>query len=237
MSIKDDQIETVSRKPHVLRLLRRLHAQRGRLWLAPTGEQGHHPVAVLDLDEDREALITDIVPGSKGERIRQADTLDATTSMDGIRTWFEIPRWLRIQEGGEDYYAIPYPETIYRLQRRDAFRIQLPMTNQAQCRLCIGGSEIETRIRDLAVGGVGVTLEGDDDTLFDTGEIIEGVKITSDFGLNADGLTIEIRHVSPAPEKGKLRVGCRFLSPDPMFTQQLQQTIQRLQLEQIQQGS
>ncbi len=236
MATTTEEVEVVRRRGQIRRYLERLLDARGKLWLAPADGRDGQTVALLGLDDQRDALITDAPAGRAADAIRDAATLRASTRIDGVRSWFEVERWLRFTEHGEHYYAIPFPRQFYRLQRREAFRLPLPDDSGAVCRILLAGHVWQARIRDIAVGGLGITLQGPVASELEPGMVLEGVSVDTGHGVLTAAQSLEVRHIRPTEDGNCMRVGCRFLDPDPALEQQLQQLIHRLQLERIQRG-
>jgi c-di-GMP-binding flagellar brake protein YcgR len=105
------------------------------------------------------------------------------------------------------------PASLVRLQRRQAYRVRLPSSMHAQCRVARDAPRdaLELQIIDLSVGGIAMACNAAD-WQAQIGEHLAGCRI----GLpDAHGFDVEleVRNVTPLRDgKSRVRVGCQFVN-------------------------
>ncbi|AWI75219.1 MAG: flagellar brake protein [Azoarcus sp.] len=124
--------------------------------------------AVLGLADDDTALLLD---GSTDEsintRIEQAAQITCITQLHNIRIQFQVENPARIQVDGRPAFRALLPDSVLRLQRREFYRLQTPVTQSVICELPIaggtgGGMPVEVRIIDISSGGIAIAVPPSD---------------------------------------------------------------------------
>lgn len=117
---------------------------------------------VLELDETTGELLLDgSTDTAQNQRIARAETLDCVTQLDRIRIEFllEGQRYEEDAEGRPRFRA-PLPTELLRLQRREFYRLQTPLTHIVTCRIPLpdGDAAREAELRILDISGSGVAI-------------------------------------------------------------------------------
>jgi c-di-GMP-binding flagellar brake protein YcgR len=111
--------------------------------------------AVLGVVKERNLVVLDVGPdNATTQRAIDADRLVCTTKHQGVPIKFICTRLQRAKYQGKPAIAAPLPEQLYRLQRREFFRVQLPRINAPTCDIALGKEgTVSLKIVDLSVGG------------------------------------------------------------------------------------
>lgn len=82
-----------------------------------------------------------------------------------IKTQFTVAGFSLVDEDGSPArpaaattLQAPIPDELYRMQRRDAFRVEPPPEDDAHCVRLLAGSEVRYRLLDLSAGGLSIRL-------------------------------------------------------------------------------
>ena len=124
------------------------------------------------------------------------------------------------------------PDSLLKLQRREFFRLELPITQPYICTLYghPAGEQV-LRIHDISLGGLGLNIT--DPNLFSTLQIYPDCRIDlREFGVLSVGL--EIRNLVTIEHKGggtSTRMGCRFHNTKPTIQNTMQRLIAQLERE------
>ncbi|MCW8919544.1 MAG: flagellar brake protein [Gammaproteobacteria bacterium] len=134
---------------------------------------------------------------------------------------------------GEQVFAAPIPDSLLRLQRREFFRVHVPLMNPITCRFSDSdGEELLLPLADLSLGGLGMT---DTDRRF-TGEV--GMRLESGILTFPDNdelmeVTLQVRgiftqgdHQTPPIQ----RIGCAYTDLSTERLNFLQRYIHQLQI-------
>lgn len=197
---------------------------------------------VLTLSDDEEWLFLDASPSEIiHHRALEAERLLCVTQLDRIRIQFRVSGIAEMQLDGHTALAAPIPTEILRLQRRDAFRLQVPLSHNLKCILPARGEgpgEPETPLRtieapviDISASGLSLEVPASK-TPPTVGEIIDGCRLK----LPGDpvGISLEVRyHGRRILGDGRevVRLGCSFVSLPTHAANQIQRYIYQTERE------
>ncbi len=129
------------------------------------------PTSIVELLEDEDALLID---GSASETINrsieEASYVVCVARLDCIHIQFRLQQLVRVLAGGQVAFRAPLPESVLRLQRREFYRLQVPVTQPLECSipqpLPDGGTDWQRfRVLDISGGGIALAVQGEDGLL------------------------------------------------------------------------
>lgn len=189
---------------------------------------------LLDVNEEEGVLIFDW-GGSEATNRRLLNTtrIFFVANPQGVRNQFITTRVTETTYKKRPAFATPLPDKFVRMQRREFFRLMLPMTQRRPCSFKAGenNKEWEMLVVDIGLGGVG--LESPLATLpFEVGQTLPKVRIDlGSFGkLEVD---LEIRYAGSISRgtKESSRLGCNFVKLNNAQETSLQRFITHVQRE------
>ncbi len=234
----DEDMEsfTITRHGDIVFYLRQLINDRERLNVM--FDEGRESLLTmpLHLDEEEGVLILDW-GGSEGVNRRLLKSTHATFIANpmGVRNLFHAGRVWETTYQTRPAFAADIPRQYVRLQRRENFRLTLPLAQRRPCTLAVGDDETAMEWQmimvDIGLGGVG--LESPEATLpFGSGQANSRALI--DLG-KSGRLTVdlEVRYVRSVTRgrKEMAWVGCRFVKLRPAQETTLQRFITQIQRE------
>lgn len=234
----DEDIDayTTTSRSEVLFYLRQLINDGERLNVSfDEGNEALLTMAIA-LNEETGVLILDW-GGSEtvNRRLLQSPRATFVANPLGVRNLFQVGRVWETEYRGRPAFATEVPKKYVRLQRREFFRLTLPVTRRLKCVLSAldagATKEWHLEVVDIGVGGVGLEIEARE-LPFACGQVIPGTLI--DLGrhgvLNQD---LEVRYTRSVVRglKKFVHVGCRFVHLNPAQEKSLQQFITHMQCE------
>ncbi|MDE2623267.1 MAG: flagellar brake protein [Betaproteobacteria bacterium] len=174
--------------------------------------------SLLDVSEDGNNLIFDLGSSRDANRkILQADRINAVTSRNRIKIRFTLEGLAPVRHDGRDAFWAHAPEALFRLQRRENFRISAPLANPIKARIPMRQENGPVRtaqavLYDISGGGVSlVAALGDVD--FRPGAEFFGVSINlPQVGMLTVDLQVRnIFDITAPGGKVLRRAGCTFL--------------------------
>lgn len=215
----DDDLQrcTLSGRREILFQLRSLIRQSERVSVSFDEGRQSFLTVLIDIFEDEDFFTFDIGGSEETNRaFLKAERCVFVGVVEGIRIQFSAPQARKITINGEQVFALALPRSLLRLQRREAFRIQLPSSKPYLCRIRRGSpEEAALPLHDISVGGVGIQVS--EPIKYEPMEQLENSWIDlRDTGMLA--VTLEVRYViSTESRTGKTlyRMGCRFLKLSP----------------------
>lgn len=131
------------------------------------GSGGSFLTALLELSDDEETITLDASPDPETHRrVLSASKLLCVTQLDRIRIQFALHDLDEGRQDGRNVLYAPVPTEMLRLQRRDAFRLPVPLSHAATCLIRTKGVaepkvEVVGRLLDVSVGGIALQLPPD----------------------------------------------------------------------------
>lgn len=171
--------------------------------------------ALLEVRPNQETFVFDL--GSSEEmnkRLLASEKLIFVGIQNGIRVQWSTGPAARAQYGGSDAFVAWLPQTVLRLQRRDFFRVVIPLTMAARCHIPDARTGAEgLSLHDISVGGLCVVAN---DTLSKAQVLDRFERCTLSLGEQLGDIqqSLEVRHITPVSlrsGKSQVRVGLRFL--------------------------
>ncbi len=184
---------------------------------AHTGGGHAFMTAVLRLDEDRDRVILDASPDAdSNRRALAADRLTCVTHLDHIRIQFVLTGLTSGQDDAHPALFASMPGEMLRLQRREFFRLKVPLAHELSCLLRaedLGRKPVQVSVRviDIGAGGIAVMMAPDAAELVIGGKLPE-CRLTLPDGEPIE-LTLEVRNITRQTQRNGtelLRVGMRF---------------------------
>lgn len=204
----------------------------------PTPGKSAFLTALITLSEDDGWLFFDVSPDPVINRhCLQAEQLTCATEFERIRIQFTLSKITEVQVEGRAAFAAPVPDTVLRLQRREYYRLHVPLAHGLVCHLPAAGEDplpqrIEARVLDISAGGLALHLPSGN-TGLSIGCTLEDCRLTLPQG-EPLSVRLEVRNVSRQNGRNgseTLRVGCRFVDLPPAGDTHIQRYIFRTERE------
>ncbi|NEX59613.1 flagellar brake protein [Noviherbaspirillum galbum] len=177
--------------------------------------QGKDFILTTLLEAGAEHVLFDLGGDPRANRRLESSTGNCVmvAVQNGIRIQFSVPQApRRFSWGGADAFEVPLPARIVRMQRRESYRVTLPVKKPVMAKITNDSGVLicELPIHDLSVGGAGLNA-------VDQSALAEGDEVDISFPLG-EGQVIrnraKVRHVTQVGSTGShplLRVGLCFL--------------------------
>jgi c-di-GMP-binding flagellar brake protein YcgR len=224
---------TLSERREILFQLRSLIRQSERVSVSFNEGRQSFLTVLIDVLEDEGCLTFDIGGSEETNRaFLKAERCVFVGVVEGIRIQFSAPQAHKRTINGEQVFAVALPRSLLRLQRREAFRLQLPSTKPYICRIRRGyPEETALPLYDISVGGIGIQVA--EPIAYEPMTILENSWIDlRDSGMLA--VTLEVRYVmSTESRTGKtlFHMGCRFLKLSPLNETLIQRFMAHIEAE------
>ena len=165
------------------------------------------------------------------DRLVEANEAIAVAYMDSVKLQFDIDRFLLVRGVNASTLQCALPGSIYRFQRRNAFRVRVADRHTPTARFrhpSIPDMALSLRVLDVSIGGCALWLPGDHPTLQ------AGTRI-ADTALELDADTrfrtaLTLQHVSALGRNdGGVRLGCEWHALGGSAERTLQRWIDQMQ--------
>ncbi len=146
----------LTRRKEVIQTLRMLAKEKTMISAYFGAGKYSLPTLVLDILPKKDLLIMDYGPNDAiNKKFLAAERITFATSYHGIKAQFSVQEVGRSKYKGLPVYAVPIPDALLWYQRREFYRIKMPMENPAHCRILMNGAEsIAVKLLDISAIGI-----------------------------------------------------------------------------------
>ncbi|MES2319314.1 MAG: flagellar brake protein [Pseudomonadota bacterium] len=181
--------EIVSRR-EIIALLRAIGEKKQLIRMLIHGEADVCVTSILEVDADGDQLILDCsINKEQNLRALAASGLRFETTLDKIRILFAGPGIEASMFEGSAAFSMPIPQTMVRLQRREYYRMDTPVSNPVRVSLTMppqqGGGIAVFPLADISCGGI---------ALLDA-----KMELDNTIGLNYLGCRLDLPEIGPVP--------------------------------------
>lgn len=172
---------------------------------------------VLDLDDETQQLIVDCSPNQElNASLVRSPIVVFDTQVDQVSVQFNGENLTDTTHDGLPAIALPYPRAVRRVQRREFYRVDIPMGEPLTCVVPYvePGKPLrrtDIRVKDLSIGGLAL-VDADFQLPHQAGMTFNNVLLrlpeTGELTVNLVVLRV---HTTVLPNKKELvELGCRF---------------------------
>lgn len=152
---------------------------------------------------------------AENHRIAQSQKITLVCSHHHVKVQFATSSAREVTHQGYPAFYLPFPERLYRVQRRAFFRLAIPPSEHLHCVIPINGllgeDQIEVPVMEISGGGVKLSYAGED-VEFAAGQTYENCHIDlPEMGRINFSITLKYQLlISPKQGQTVKRIGCEF---------------------------
>ena len=199
--------------------------------------------SIIALDDDARTVLLD-PPGAEHLRAAlAAKRLTVSCLLGQVKIQFRLSGVSMTAHGGKPALMAPMPQELLRLQRRDFFRIDTPLTRPWRCRMFRQQDQervlfAELPLRDISGGGLCLAGPIDLAERFALGEIFSGCQlaIPDEEVFDIHLRITEISRFETSSGDWQMRLGCEFIHLSRMRQGLIETYVTRLERERIARG-
>ena len=121
---------------------------------------GKNPLLTLILDvlKDKNLVILDYGPSeSTNKKILGAKNIKFASQYEGVKTSFSTKKIVKAKYQGQPVFALPIPDAVLWLQRREFYRVKVPRGEPVRCQISLDDDNTaDYSVLDIGVGGIGI---------------------------------------------------------------------------------
>lgn len=226
----------VNNRAEIVHNLRQLAKKPELVCIYPAGSEMFALSAVLDVDVDARLLYLDMPADEQMlARILSSDQLLCASAFNRVKIQFPIHRVSVAAYQDRPALLTPLPSEMIRLQRREYYRLLLPLARPLTCLIPnIDGDVVEVGLVDISLGGVGI-LGYNPDIVLEPGRIYHGCRIElPEIGTILTDLLI--KNVFDVTLRNGIRTrrsGCEFLHMPGTMQTLIQRYISKIERERL----
>ena len=212
-----DERYTLRSRAEILAVLRGL--QKHRAMITIYFDQGREFIltTILSVNPEFEELVFEHGADSRANQsLPKASRLVAVTHQDRIRIQFSTSHAALTTHQDRPAFRMRLPDSLLRLQRRDFFRLDVPMGKAVKAYVQVDPAQperlLEARLLDISCGGMAMIGTDDGDAL-EVGRVYPACSINLP-GVGTVSAPLEICSIADVMLKNgnrNRRIGCRFV--------------------------
>ena len=190
---------------------------------------------VVDILTDKSLLVLDYGGNEEmNQKLLKHNKATIKTDYDGITAQFSIKDIRKARLQGKASFACPLPESVLWVQRREFYRVRIPLSEVVTCELIHGdNNRTEYPVLDISTGGIAL-FDANNELELEPGNIFHNCKLT--MGEHGTAIiNLEIRnHIlkNPSDPSEGTRCGCAFLNLTGDFESDVQKFINTVDMQQ-----
>ena len=198
-------------------------------------DDGFILTTIIGINLKRKEVIFDYGTNEASNRIAlKANKFNVFTLLNRVETQFVCHDIDKIKFDGKSAFRASIPESLLRLQKREHYRIDMPVNRRLNCKLPLPeGDYAEVVLKDISRGGMAV-LDPDHKVGFESGADYRGCLLDLP-GIGATKLDLRVKSVSEITQRGGvkcLRAGLQFDEDTEEKTlSMIQRYVMQLQME------
>lgn len=189
--------------------------------------------SVLDIGE-KGLWVEQSTDMPKNRRITESRKMTLVSSLDHVKIQFSANAARAVTHRSYPAFYLPLPGMVYRVQRREYYRLMLPLSEHMCCVISAGEPpelrQVEVPVMDISGGGVRLSY-AEKEIEFVMGQTYAGCRINLP-EVGRIEVTITVRNlVSVSPKPGQIirRAGCEFRDLDNASSMLLQRYVTKMQ--------
>ena len=169
---------------------------------------------VVDVLADKNLLVLDYGSNEDvNQRLLKHNRAVVKTDYDGIQAQFTIKDIRKARLQGKPSFACALPEDVLWVQRRELYRVKIPLSEVVTCELIHGdNNRTEYPVLDISAGGIAL-FDQNNELELEPGNIFHNCKLTMG-DHSTVYINLEIRNhalKNPNDSDAGMRCGCAFL--------------------------
>lgn len=195
--------------------------------------------SLIDINSKSRTLVLRL--SNSDDELDPSDFLSATnilsdTSLGASHVQFAGANAMPHDNDKHAALRIPIPTQLLHVQRRDSYRILVPVTNPIHCVIAPGASKqpVTLSITDISLGGVCLNTE-QQEIDYIVGKVYTDCTIELP-SLGTINVAVRVAHVTRQPSALgiiRYRIGCEFVQPSYLAAGLVQRYISQLEREEI----
>jgi len=184
--------------------------------------------AIIDVIRDMDLVAIDYGPNqSLNDELLSASRIVFKASFDGINVQFSTNSITKAKYQGESVFAIPIPDSMLWVQRREFFRVRVPMGIPATCEIRQADDSYRAyKVFDISAGGLSI-LDEYYDLEVEAGIVMSQCRL--ELPEHGNGrVNLEVRNILPVKAGERAagrRIGCSFNNMGMSFAATIQRYI------------
>jgi c-di-GMP-binding flagellar brake protein YcgR len=229
--MQNDADYMVYNKPQIISHLNSLCKKRCLILLS-FGESQSFVTMLAAIEPQRDRVLFDCAPAEHvNSHLLSASKAEFNANFSGIEVHFQGNHIKRTQWDGATVFSMPIPQSIQWMQRRQFYRVRLPLLRSTLVKICVEDQFLaDLPLYDISISGFSLVNEVSGlSHFFEKGRTFPGCRLILENFLNQE-IEFEVMHVlpfNPSQPDSAQKIGCKFIALKPAVESGIQLYMQR----------
>jgi c-di-GMP-binding flagellar brake protein YcgR len=177
--IEDEDPYSVTSPLEIKSLLKTVQRRKALVRMHIKGTESAIVTTILEVDADSNSLLVDTAnDGEFNLRVQRAQAVLFDAMVDGVKVQFQADSITSSTHDKLPALRVPLPQSLLRIQRRESYRVEVPLSLQTNCRFRLpnGKPGPVLRVRDISAGGFSV-IDSDQEIEAEVGSFLDGCEL------------------------------------------------------------
>ncbi|HWK71119.1 MAG TPA: flagellar regulator YcgR PilZN domain-containing protein [Burkholderiaceae bacterium] len=152
----EDDAQVVASRLEIARLLRSVEEKKSLMKIYVQQRAVAVSATILDVDLENNAIILDDSSESEFKHFHENEDVSYEITLESTRILFSSQEVEPCEHDKRPALRLSLPKSVTRIQRRESYRLDVPVTDPATCRIILpgGAGAISLQVKDISTGGV-----------------------------------------------------------------------------------
>src|SRR5690606_22383091 len=152
----DEDIQAAASQLEISDLLRSVEEKKSLMKIYLQQRAVAISATILEVDPENNAIILDDSQEGELKNFHENEDVSYELTLDTARILFSSREVSTCQHDNRPALRLSLPKLLTRIQRRDSFRLDVPIINPATCRITLPGSPdtISLQVKNISTGGM-----------------------------------------------------------------------------------
>ncbi len=183
---------------------------------------------LLGINPDHDLLILDSTPNETlNNQITSGAMLYCATAINDVPIEFKLDTPRQTKLADRPVFVTPLPKTLIRMQRREFFRVNIPVGISAICYFPTESNPIKIELSDISIGGFSILIHGSFPRPFEIDDILKQCEIQLSLNDSFE-VTLKVKnHINKPAKDGNQTtlIGFTFINMPESIQSQIQRFI------------
>jgi c-di-GMP-binding flagellar brake protein YcgR len=221
----------VYNKAQIISHLKSLHKKKCLILLS-FNENETFVTMLAAIEPQKDLVLFDCAPAEQlNSHLLSVSKAEFNANFSGIKVHFQGDNIKKTQVDGETFFSMPIPQSIQWMQRRQFYRVRLPLLRSTLVKIFVEDQFLaDLPFYDISISGFALVNEFSGlSHFFEKGRKFTGCRLILENVLNQE-IEFEVMHVLPFnPNQPDLaqKIGCKFIALKPAAESGIQLYMQR----------
>jgi c-di-GMP-binding flagellar brake protein YcgR len=154
----EDDVQVAAPRLEISKFLRSIEEKKSLMKIYIQQRAVAVSATILNVDPENSAIILEDSAEGDLKGLHENEDVSYEITLDSARILFSSQEVSPCEHDNRPALRLSLPKSLMRIQRRDSYRLDVPVTDPATCRITLPGNAgtVSLQVKDISTGGVSV---------------------------------------------------------------------------------